>query len=156
MSAHEGLRHKCLEPFISHPQFFKSYGTDSRSGNRTNVAPILNDCTIKILIKMSQKFMCHVTSLTVLYFFAMTHTHIVHFHVICITPIPQNKFVLHFYKHNNVTTQSIDTLHACVYYCTKFGISEWDLDQSVGGKQVVSADSSKKMAFVSVRLQNHS
>ena len=31
-----------------------------------------------------------------------------------------------------------------------------DLDQSVDGEQVVSADSSKKMAFVSVRLQNHS
>ena len=30
------------------------------------------------------------------------------------------------------------------------------MDQSLGGEQVVSADSSKKMAFVSVRLQNHS
>ena len=55
----KGLAHKCLEPFISNSQLLKSCGTNSRSGNRIKVIPILNDCTIK----MSQKFVA---------FFAMT------------------------------------------------------------------------------------
>ena len=82
----------------------------------------------------------------------MTRTHIVRTHLRNMRHTRTSHQILY-----RICTNTINIFHVTILYkIWNFRMRFFIMDQSLGGEQVVSADSSKKMAFVSVRLQNQS